>query len=145
MGRRLSYEEMARMDFVMVPMVIVRAPGISNGAKILYAELRSYWWATSKRNYVYPAKGTLADHLGVNPKTVRRYMQELIDTHLIEIDGGGVSGRTNHYYFCEVPHDLCPPERLVAAEAESEAENDAVCANTPESLTGDPEASEGGT
>ena len=55
--------------------------GLSNDAIVLYLRLKSM--AYGKKTFSYPSVQTLADHFGVNRRTIQRWMKELIDRGVI--------------------------------------------------------------
>ena len=55
--------------------------GLSNDAIVLYLRLKSM--AYGKKTFSYPSVQTLADHFGVNRRTIQRWMSELINRGVI--------------------------------------------------------------
>lgn len=67
-------------DFVQIPFVILRNPGIGPLEKVLYMNLVSYAWYVDE---VFPGQDRLAWDLGVNIKTVRKGLVNLKKVGLI--------------------------------------------------------------
>ncbi len=86
-------EDGLRHGFTMVPNVILKAPGLSHGAKLCYAMLLSYAWQGDK---CFPGQETLSSDLGVERKAVIRYLKELKDKGLVRVTRRGM-GKTNVY------------------------------------------------
>lgn len=76
------------------PNWLLRRTEISAGAKLLYAKLAQY----GRSGECYPGQERLAEELGVSPRQVRRYVQELEDEGLVLVRHTG-NGRTNRYLF----------------------------------------------
>lgn len=55
--------------------------GLTNDAIVLYLRLKSM--AYGKKTFSYPSVQTLADHFGVNRRTIQRWMRELITRGVI--------------------------------------------------------------
>jgi hypothetical protein len=68
------------LGFAQIPHVVTRDQRISDGAYRLYAIYLSY---AMQKDACWPNQQTLADHLQVDVRTVRRYNQELVDAGYI--------------------------------------------------------------
>ena len=82
-----------RDGFTQIPNAILRNPTLSGGAKLAYAVLLSYAWGKDR---CFPGQETMATDLGGGERSVRRYMGELAEAGLVEIQHRGL-GRTNLY------------------------------------------------
>lgn len=69
------------MGFVQIPVAIIKNPGISAQAKVVYGLLLTYAWNGS----CFPRGQTMADQLGWSLITIKRALYELRDKDLIEI------------------------------------------------------------
>ena len=72
---------------------------ISQGAKLAYARLAQY---AGKDGECYPKQETLAYELGVSERTARKYVHELVEFELTEIDRPGLRA-ANSYFFLDHP------------------------------------------
>lgn len=79
--------------FTQVPNAILRAPKISPGAKLTYATLLSYAW---HNDYCFPGQERLAEDMGVSDRSVRTYLKELEEAHLLTVQQRG-QGKPNLY------------------------------------------------
>ena len=70
------------MDFTIIPNEVMNNKNLSHGAFKLYSVLASYCYGD--KNTCYPSQATLAERMGVSVRTVRRYLQELIDAGLVQ-------------------------------------------------------------
>jgi len=87
-------------DYTILPnAVLFGFPGLSAGARWLYALLRSYAWGL--KAYCYPTIGGLANTQGVSEDTIRRRLRELTNTGLINIETQ--QGYRNIYWLERVP------------------------------------------
>lgn len=73
---------------------------IEHGDKVIYASIRRYMNATTRE--CFPALNTIAISLKCSINKVRRAIERLVDTGLIEKCS---DGRKNHYYFPESEFD----------------------------------------
>lgn len=87
-------DENLRGGFTQVPNVILRDPVISSNAVRLYALLLSYAW---QEEQCFPGQDRLGEQMGVDARTVRRVMDELIENRLIKVERRGL-GKPNIYY-----------------------------------------------
>ena len=72
---------------------------VSPQAKIIYAQLTYY---AGKSDHCFPSQQTLCDAVGLQLRSVQRYVRELVDNKLIETQTRGKK-QTNIYYFLEHP------------------------------------------
>jgi hypothetical protein len=86
-------DENLRDGFTQIPNVVLRDPTVSPGAKVAYAVLLSYAW---EKDRCFPGQQTMASDMGSGERSVRRYMQELAASGLIEITHRGL-GKSNLY------------------------------------------------
>jgi hypothetical protein len=70
------------VPYVVFPVALLRNGNISAGAKVLYCLLRDHVGGDNERP-AWPAQETLSERLGVDEKTVRRYLRELQEWGLI--------------------------------------------------------------
>jgi len=82
-----------RDGFTQIPNAILRDPDLSIGAKITYGLLLSYAWGADS---CYPGQERMASDMGGGERSVRRYMSELTEAGMIEVQQRGL-GRTNLY------------------------------------------------
>jgi hypothetical protein len=86
-----------------IPNGLLRYTGISQGAKLAWARLSQY---SGENGYCYPSQKKLAEELGTSDKTIRKYVNELIQVGLIEVvkpskRDCGSTRKTTRYYFLE--------------------------------------------
>jgi Helix-turn-helix domain len=86
-------DPIARHGFTQLPNFILRNPAISIGAKTVYALMISYAW---HNNFCFPGQKRLAEDMGMGIASVNRFVKELEDCSLIEIERRG-QGKTNYY------------------------------------------------
>ncbi|MDR3572034.1 MAG: helix-turn-helix domain-containing protein [Candidatus Pacebacteria bacterium] len=79
--------------FTQIPNFILRDPGVSIGAKTVYALLLSYAW---HNDLCFPGQERLAKDVGMGIASVNRFIKELEECSLIEIMRRG-QGKTNFY------------------------------------------------
>lgn len=82
-----------------VPEWLMRSKAVSPGAKLCYARLCRY---AGKEGVAYPDQAELAEELAVSERTVRTYIRELEDAHLIRTEQRGL-GQPNRYRFRNHP------------------------------------------
>jgi hypothetical protein len=88
---------------------------VSPGAKVCFARLVRYGGEAGK---AWPEVGSLADAIGTGDRQVRRYLAELIEKGLIEIESRQSQGRSNFYYFLD--HEWMYAKSLKSSEKSSE-------------------------
>ena len=79
--------------FTQIPNFILKNAKLSMGARIAYAVLLSYAW---NNNCVFPGQETMSSDMGVDERTLRRYLDELKKSGLVEVTQRGL-GKTNLY------------------------------------------------
>ncbi|WP_138430915.1 helix-turn-helix domain-containing protein [Fodinibius saliphilus] len=79
----------------VVPNFLMRRREISQGAKLCYGRLSQYAGENGK---AFPKQETLSKELGVSSRMIRKYLNELIDANLIEVQQKG-KRRPNSYRF----------------------------------------------
>lgn len=82
-----------QFGFTQVPNFILTNTNISVGAKLAYAMLLKYAWYDDG---CFPGQAKLAHDMGAGERSVRRYLQELEATDLLEIIQRGLM-KTNLY------------------------------------------------
>lgn len=82
-----------RHGFTQVPNFILTNKELSVGAKLAYAMLLKYAWGDDA---CFPGQAKLAEDMGSGERSVRRYLDELENTKLLEIVQRGL-GKTNLY------------------------------------------------
>jgi len=86
-------DPIARYGFTQLPNFILKNPDISIGAKTTYALFISYAW---HNNFCFPGQKRLAEDMGMGIASVNRFIKELENCGLIEIERRG-QGKTNLY------------------------------------------------
>ncbi|WP_074787946.1 helix-turn-helix domain-containing protein [Roseovarius tolerans] len=79
--------------FTQVPNALLRAKGVSQGAKLVYAMLLSYAW---HNNSCFPGQDRLADDLSISRQSVNTHIKELERKDYISIKRRGL-GKPNTY------------------------------------------------
>lgn len=92
-------DDLLAAGFTTIPNAILRFPGITPGAKLLYVLLLSYAWNSGS---CFPGQDRVADDLGVSERSVRNYITELETVGLLRIKQRGL-GQTNIYYVPRIP------------------------------------------
>jgi hypothetical protein len=82
-----------RHGFTQVPNFILTKEDISVGAKLAYAMLLKYAWGDDA---CFPGQAKLAVDMGSGERSVRRYLDELEKSGLLQIVQRGL-GKTNLY------------------------------------------------
>lgn len=99
--------------FIQLPRVVTRAGSrISPLAKITLATLLDYAW---QDGFCFPAQERLARDIGINEKSVRKYLAELQELEIVEVKKQG-RGLHNIYYI----NEEAPILKQVAKELEKE-------------------------
>jgi biotin operon repressor len=86
-------DPVARGGFTQVPNFILRDPGLSPGAKVVYAMFLSYAWHNES---CFPGQERLAQDIGMSRSRVTEFISELSRAGLVTIQRRG-QGRTNVY------------------------------------------------
>lgn len=89
----VTSDPVALHGFTQVPNFILDAPGISIGAKVVYAKFLQYAW---HNDGCYPGQRRLGEEIGLKESSVSGYVKELKDAGLIEVQRRGL-GKTNKY------------------------------------------------
>jgi len=90
-----------RKGFTSVPNYILSNPSVSFGARLTYSLLLSYAW---KVESCFPGQERLSRELGVNKRSVIRYLQDLEEKGFIKAKRRGM-GQTNVYHILDVNPD----------------------------------------
>ena len=91
-GRIVVTDTLLEAGFVQVPMIVLRDPELSAGAKVAYGALLWYGWKTGE----YPGQEAVAQDFGMGERSVRRYLSELEKQGYIAVDRPGL-GQPNSY------------------------------------------------
>ncbi|MEQ1718768.1 MAG: helix-turn-helix domain-containing protein [Hyphomicrobium sp.] len=83
----------AQHGFTQVPNFLFKNSGLSMGAIVVYSKFLSYAW---HNDFCFPGQQRLADDLGMGVASINRFVKELEDATLIEIERRG-QGKTNVY------------------------------------------------
>jgi DNA-binding MarR family transcriptional regulator len=83
----------AQYGFTQVPNFLFKNSGLSMGAIVVYSKFLSYAW---HNDFCFPGQQRLADDLGMGVASINRFVKELEDASLIEIERRG-QGKTNVY------------------------------------------------
>lgn len=86
-------DPVTRHGFTQVPNFVLTNKALSVGAKLAYAMLLKYAWDAGG---CYPGQIRLAQDMGSGERSVRRYLEELEQSGLLEIEQRGL-GKTNYY------------------------------------------------
>ena len=89
----VTNDPVALHGFTQVPNFLFKNSGLSMGAIVVYAKFLSYAW---HNDYCFPGQQRLADDLDMGIASINRFIKELEDSALIEIERRG-QGRTNIY------------------------------------------------
>jgi hypothetical protein len=89
----IGADPVTRHGFTQVPNSILTKKELSVGAKLAYAMLLKYAWDA---NGCFPGQARLAADMGSGERSVRRYLEELEGSGLLEIVQRGL-GKTNFY------------------------------------------------
>jgi hypothetical protein len=90
--------EALRHGFTQIPNYVLRDKNLSLGARLVYTMLLSYAWQEER---CFPGQARLATDLGVDERSVRRYLVELRDSGYVDWDQRGL-GKTNVYYILDI-------------------------------------------
>ncbi len=86
-------DPVTRHGFTQVPNFILTNNKLSVGAKLAYAMLLKYAWSDEA---CFPGQEKLAGDMGAGARSVRRYIDELERSGLLEVKQRGL-GKTNLY------------------------------------------------
>jgi hypothetical protein len=90
--------EALRHGFTQIPNYVLRDGSLSLGARLIYTMLLSYAWQEKK---CFPGQAKLATDLGVDERSVRRYLAELRESGYVDWKQRGL-GKTNVYYILDI-------------------------------------------
>ena len=85
-------DPLLKKGFIQLPLLILKNPTLSFGAKLTYALLLSYAWQNPS---CFPGQSRLASDLGVSDRSIRQFLSEL-SPHYISIKRRGL-GKSNTY------------------------------------------------
>ena len=88
-----GFDPVAAKRFTQVPNLVLKAPSLSAGAKLVYALLLSYAWYNDS---CFPGQERLADDCGKTQAWISQQMKELEYKGFLEIQRRG-QGKTNIY------------------------------------------------
>ena len=83
---------------IKIPGWLVRYKEVSFGAKVTYGRLVQY---AGKNGVAYPYVQTLATEIGAERRTVERYLKELRELGVLEVQSGKATGNRNRYFFVD--------------------------------------------
>ena len=89
----VTNDPIALHGFTQVPNFLFKNSGLTMGAIVVYAKFLSYAW---HNDYCFPGQQRLADDLDMGIASINRFIKELEDSALIEIERRG-QGKTNIY------------------------------------------------
>ena len=89
----VTNDPVALHGFTQVPNFLFKNSGLTMGAIVVYAKFLSYAW---HNDYCFPGQQRLADDLDMGIASINRFIKELEDSALIEIERRG-QGKTNIY------------------------------------------------
>lgn len=84
--------------FTQIPNYVLGDQSLSLGARLIYTMLLSYAWQEKR---CFPGQARLAADLGVDERSVRRYLVELRDRGYVDWKQRGL-GKTNIYYILDI-------------------------------------------
>lgn len=87
-------DEALQGGFTQIPNAILRRPDLSTGAKLTYMVLMSFAWQADQ---CFPGQEALAEAMGVTDRSVRTYVDQLVESGLVRIEKRG-QGHTNVYH-----------------------------------------------
>ncbi len=91
-------DENLRHGFAQLPRPVLRAKGLSDKAKLVYALLLDYAW---REGSCFPGQLKLAEDLDTSDRTIRRALEELKGYKLVDWKQRGLS-QTNVYFILSV-------------------------------------------
>jgi len=91
-GRVIVTDALLAAGFVQPPMVVLRDPDLSAGAKVAYGALLWYAW----RGADYPGQTAVAEEFGMSERSIRTYLGELSNRGYVEVQRPGL-GQPNTY------------------------------------------------
>lgn len=120
-----TFEVRGLVKFAQVPKWVIRHPGLSVGAKALYANIMTY--ADNDTRTAFPSRDTLAADLGVTVRTIGTYIKDLESSGVMTVERQR-NQRTGNFYanhYClrwSEPEEVSFPRR--------EEENDPITTPT---------------
>ena len=90
-----------RDGFTQIPNYVLRDRSLSLGARLTYTMLLSYAWQESR---CFPGQARLAADLGVDERSVRRYLVELRESGYVDWRQLGF-GKPNLYYILDIERE----------------------------------------
>jgi hypothetical protein len=112
-----------------IPNWLLGRTEISSGAKIAYARLAQF---AGEDGRAYPKVSTLAEALGVERKQAQRYLSELLNFNLIEVEHHFETSQASDYFFLNhmwmdtpctnmsiPPVQICPKNKRISIREES--------------------------
>lgn len=101
----------SKFQGIFMPSWLMKRTGLNAGSKLLYAVLAKYAHGSGE---AWPEQKSLAEDCGVEARSIRNHIKELVDAGLIEVEQRGLR-KSNIYRF--VWHDWMQDElRNVGAE-----------------------------
>lgn len=92
----MSIPESDPTGYAVIPKWLLYDRTLDTGVKMTYLLLSSY--ASGPSTIVWPSQATLAQHLGTDVRTVRRYLRTLRDEGLVAVRARATQhGRQNTY------------------------------------------------
>lgn len=88
-----GYDPISAGGFTQVPNFLLRDPGVSANAKVVYSMLLSYAW---NNDHVFPGQVRLGKDIGLSQPTIARALKELQQQGWLDIQRRG-QGKTNIY------------------------------------------------
>lgn len=84
----------------LIPDWLERRPDVLPGTKLAYARLARY---AGQKDRAYPRMATLARAIGVSERQAQRYVQQLVDLKLIEVELRREQLKASYYFFLDHP------------------------------------------
>lgn len=83
-----GFDPVSAGGFTQVPNFILKSKDLSVGSKLTYAMLLSYAW---QNDYCFPGQKTLANDMGVSPRSVVSFIKELQKRECITVKRQGLN------------------------------------------------------
>ena len=97
-GERINPWRMWQGSFI--PNWMLRRTEMSHGAKLVYGRLAQY---AGKKGKAFPFVRTLAHEVGIEARQTRKYLGELVDLKLLEVEYHREDGKASSYWFLGHP------------------------------------------
>ena len=110
-------DDIADAGFTAVPNILIEklhALGLRSIDTTVLLVLLKYWWVSDQ--FPYPSKQTIAEQLGVQPRTVQRSIANLRELALIETTKRPGPQGTNEYSFGGLIKFLSPHAKKANAQ-----------------------------